>query len=55
MFAAVCLTFAVGCGGGTTEVIKEDVAAEDQKAADEQAQQYDSDEYAKSMAEQNKR
>jgi hypothetical protein len=47
------LVFAVGCGADAPQVIKANVSAEDQQAAERSASEHDSDEYAKSMSEQN--
>lgn len=42
-----------GCGSDVPKVIKADVSAEDQQAAERSISQHDSDEYAKSISEQN--
>ena len=48
------MVVAGGCGGtDAPKVIKANVSAEDQQAAERSAAEHDSDEYAKSISEQN--
>lgn len=42
-----------GCGAAPSEVIKANVSEEDQNAAESSVLQHDSDDYAKSISEQN--
>ena len=47
------MVVAGGCGTDAPKVIKAHVSAEDQQAAERSAAEHDSDEYAKSISEQN--
>ncbi|MFK8113013.1 MAG: hypothetical protein AB8B91_12475 [Rubripirellula sp.] len=57
MLPCVALGLIIGCGGGGGEptAVETTVSQEDQKVADDTAAEYDSDEYAKAMAAQNKK
>ena len=44
---------ASGCGGSGPTVVTPEVSPEDQRAAAQSVSEHDSEEYAKSMAEQN--
>lgn len=44
---------AIGCGSAGTSVVKPELSPEDQMAAEQSVSQHDSDDYAKSMSEQN--
>ena len=44
---------ALGCGSAGTSVVKPELSPEDQMAAEQSVSQHETDDYAKSMSEQN--